>query len=67
MSVARTTEITATSPKGFDDAVNQGIARAASTLRNIEGAWVKDLGVEMRDGKISEYKVHMKVTFVLDQ
>lgn len=66
MSVARTTEISATSTKGFEDAINDGIARASKTLRNVEGAWVKEQEVDIKDGKITAYKVHMLVTFVLD-
>lgn len=66
MSVARITEISATSPQSFDDAVLSGIARANDTLRNVKGAWVKDQEVTIDDGKPSEYKVTLKVTFVLD-
>jgi dodecin len=65
MSVARVTEITASSSKSFEDAVNSGIARAAKTLKNVEGAWIQDQKVTVTDGKISEYRVNMKVTFVL--
>ncbi len=67
MSVARTTEISATSPKSFEDAVNIGIARATETLRNVKGAWIKEQEVAIEDGRISAYKVHLKVTFVLDK
>jgi flavin-binding protein dodecin len=66
MSVAKITEIAATSNKSFDDAIKSGIARAEKTLRNLQGAWVKSQKVEIRKGKISEYRVLMKVTFVLD-
>lgn len=66
MSVARTTEISSTSSKSFEDAIHQGIARATKTLRNVKGAWVKDQTVVIDGGKISEYKVHMLVTFALD-
>jgi len=65
MSVARTTEITSSSKKSFDDALEQGIKRAAKTLDNITGAWVKDQDVVIDDGKIVQYKVRMMVTFVL--
>jgi flavin-binding protein dodecin len=65
MSVARVTEITASSNTSFEDAVNIGIARAAKTLKNVEGAWIQDQKVTVRDGKISEYRVNLKVTFVL--
>ena len=64
-SVARVTEITASSPKSFDDALDIGIARATKTLKNVEGAWVQDQKVVVKDGKIIEYRVNMKVTFVL--
>jgi dodecin len=67
MSVATVTEISAISEKGFEDAVQQGIARATKTLRNVEGAWVKDQNVMIEDGKIKGYKVNLEVTFVLDE
>ena len=66
MSVARVTEITATSPQGFEDAIKQGIARAQKTLRGISGAWVKELNVMIEDGAINGYRVNMLVTFLLD-
>jgi flavin-binding protein dodecin len=66
MSVATVTEISAISEKGFDDAVNQAIDRANKTLRNIEGAWVKDQNVMIEDGNITGYKVNLEVTFVLE-
>ena len=66
MSVARVTEITAASKKSFDDAVERGIARAAKTLKNVEGAWVQDMKVQVKKGKIAEYRVNLKVTFVLE-
>jgi len=65
MSVARTTEITASSKKSFDDALASGIKRAAKTLENVTGAWIKDQELVVDKGKIAEYKVRMKVTFVL--
>jgi flavin-binding protein dodecin len=65
MSVARVTELTAGSSKSFEDAVEKGIKRANETLENVEGAWVQDLKVTCKDGKIDEYRVNMKVTFVL--
>lgn len=67
MSVARVTEITSASKKGFEDAVKLGIERAAKTLKNIEGAWVNDQKVVVNGGKIDEYRVNMRVTFVLDE
>lgn len=66
MSVARVTEISATSPNSFDDAVKHGIERASKTLRGISGVWVKDMNVMVDDGKVSAYKVNMQITFVLD-
>ena len=66
MSVATVTEISAISEKGFEDAVQQVIARANKTLRNIEGAWVKDQNVMIEDGNIMGSKVNLEVTFVLD-
>ena len=66
MAVARVTEISSTSSKSFDDAVQKGIARASKTLRNVRGAWVKEQRVDVKDGKVSEYQVNLMVTFVLD-
>ncbi len=66
MSVARVIEISATSNQSFEDAIKQGIERANRTLRNVEGAWIKEQNVMLRDGKIFGYKVNMQVTFVLD-
>jgi dodecin len=65
MSVAKHVEITASSPKSFDDAVNIGIDRADKTLKNVQGAWIKDHKVIVEKGKITEYRVTMKVTFIL--
>lgn len=65
MSVAKVTEISASSPKSFEDAVKQGISRAHETLEHIEGAWIKSQKVVCTEGKITEYRVDMKVTFVL--
>ncbi len=67
MSVARITEISAASTKGFDDAVSNGLKRANKTLKGIKGAWVQDLEVVCDDGKVTEYRVKMKVTFVLKE
>jgi flavin-binding protein dodecin len=66
MTVARVTEISATSPKSFEDAVAQGIARATKTLRNVTSAWVKEQRVDIENGQITEYQVNLLVTFVLD-
>jgi flavin-binding protein dodecin len=65
MSVAKVTEVIASSDKSFDDAVNEGIKRANKTLKNVKGAWVKDQQVEINKGKITAYKVVLKITFVL--
>lgn len=65
MSVARVTEITAASKKGFDDAIKIGVERASKTLKNVEGAWVQDQKVVVKNGKIVEFRVNMKVTFIL--
>jgi flavin-binding protein dodecin len=65
MSVAKVTEVIATSEKSFDDAVKEGIKRANKTLKNVKGAWVKDQQVEINKGKITAYKVVLKITFVL--
>ncbi|MBA2302684.1 MAG: dodecin domain-containing protein [Acidobacteria bacterium] len=66
MSVAKVSEISATSPKSFEDAIQQGLTRAASTLRNIRGAWIKEQHVRCDGGRVVEYQVNMMVTFVLD-
>jgi flavin-binding protein dodecin len=65
MTVAKVTEITATSAKSFEDAIAKGIKRANQTLKNVTGAWVADQEVVVEKGKITSYKVRMKVTFVL--
>jgi flavin-binding protein dodecin len=67
MSVAKVSEISSTSPTSFEDAIQQGIARASKTLRNIRGAWIKEQHVRCEKGKIAEYQVNMMVTFVLDE
>ncbi len=66
MSVARVTEIIASSPKSFEDAIDNGIERASDTLKNVEAAWVQDQKVVIKDGKVAEYRVNLKVTFVLE-
>jgi dodecin len=66
MSVAKVSEISATSSKSFEDALTQGIARANKTLRNVRGAWVKEQQVVVSKGVITEYQVNMMVTFVID-
>ena len=66
MSVAHVTEISATSEQSFEDAIRQGIERATQTLRGVTSAWVKEQQVRLRDGKIAEYQVNLKITFVLE-
>jgi flavin-binding protein dodecin len=67
MSVARVTEITASSPKSFEDALQVGIKRANKTLKNVVGAWIQQQKVVIENGKIAQYRVNMKVTFVLEE
>lgn len=66
MAVARVTEISSTSTKGFEDAIQQGIARATKTLRNVRSAWVKEQRVDIKNDQIAEYQVNLMVTFVLE-
>lgn len=66
MSVAKVIELTSTSARSFEDAIEKGIARANKTLKNVEGAWIKEQKVMVRDGKINGYRVNMMVTFILD-
>ena len=66
MAVARVTEISSTSPKSFEDAIQEGVARATKTLRNVRSAWVKEQRIDIENGKITEYQVNLLVTFVLD-
>ena len=67
MAVARVTEIIAGSKKSFQDAVETGIARATKTLKNVEGAWIQDQNVILDKGRIVEYRVNLKVTFILEK
>ena len=66
MSVAKVSEISATSSKSFEDAIQQGLTRASKTLRNVRSAWIKEQQVRFDNGKIAEYQVNMMVTFILD-
>lgn len=66
MSIARVTEISATSPESFDAAVKVGLERVCRTLRNVESAWVKDMNVKVENGTVKSYRVNLAVTFVLD-
>jgi len=67
MSVARVTELSATSETGFEDAINQAVARATKTLRGVEGCWVKDQNVLIENGSIAGYKVNVEITFMLEE
>jgi flavin-binding protein dodecin len=66
VTVASVTEISAASPEGFEAAIREGIERANRTLRNVEGAWVKDMNVLIEDGQIRAYKAILAITFVLE-
>ena len=66
MSVARVTEISATSAQSFEDAIRQGLDRATKTLRGVTSAWIKDQRVKLDNGRVAEYQVNMEVTFVLE-
>lgn len=67
MSIGKVTEITATSNRSFEDAIQQGVARANQTLRNVKSAWIKEQTVRVSNGKIEEYQVNLLVTFVLEE
>jgi len=67
MTVARVTELSATSDQSFEDAVNIAVKRATSTLRNVESAWVKDQNVMIENGNITGYKVNIAITFILEE
>jgi flavin-binding protein dodecin len=66
MSIAKVSEISATSTKSFEDAIQQGLSRASKTLRHVRSAWIKEQQVRCDNGKIVEYQVNMMVTFVVD-
>ena len=66
MTVASVTEISAVSPEGFEQAIREGINRATSTLRGVQGAWVKDVNVLIDNGNITGYKVNLAITFVME-
>jgi dodecin len=66
MTIARVTELSAISEQGFEDAINQAVARATKTLRGVEGCWVKDMNVMIEDGNIVGYKVNVEITFQLE-
>jgi flavin-binding protein dodecin len=67
MSIARVTELSAISEQGFEDAIQQAVARATKTLRGVEGCWVKDMNVMIEDGNIVGYKVNVEITFQLEE
>ncbi len=66
MSVAKITEISAASTTSFEDAMKMGVERASKTLKNVTGAWVQDQKVDVENGKITRYRVNMKVSFILE-
>ncbi|MEC8886416.1 MAG: dodecin family protein [Pseudomonadota bacterium] len=66
MSVAKNVEISSSSSKSFEDAIQQGIARVNKTVKNVEGAWIKEQKVRIKDGNISSYNVMMIVSFIID-
>jgi dodecin len=66
MSVARVTELISASTKSFEDAVQVGVARAVKTLKNVEGVWIDNQKCVIENGKIAEYRVNLKVTFILE-
>ncbi len=66
MSVAKVIEINSSSPESFEDAIQRGIAKASETVRSIRGAWINEQTVAVEDGRISEYRVNLRVTFVLE-
>ena len=67
MSIARITEISSTSTKSFEDAIQSAITRATKTLRNVRGAWVKEQQIKIEGDKIVEYQVNLMITFILDE
>jgi len=66
MTVAKVSEITSTSSKSFDDAIEKGIKRASKTLKNVSSAWIADQEVEIEKGRVTAYRVRMRITFVLE-
>lgn len=66
MAVAKVIEITASSKNNLQDAIERGVAKASETLENVEGAWIQDIKVNCKDGKITDWRVNMKVTFILN-
>ncbi len=65
MAVAKVIEVTGGSKKGLEDAIIQGVSRASDSLDQVEGAWIQDIKLNIKDGKIDEWRVNMKVTFIL--
>ena len=66
MAVAKVIEISSSSSTSFDEAIKEGIARASKTVKNIQGAWIQDQQIVVSDGRVTEYRVMMKVTFILE-
>ncbi len=67
MSITRVTEVSSSSTKSFEDAIESGIERANKTIRNVKGAWINDQKVVVDNGKITEYRVNMKISFILEE
>lgn len=67
MTIARVTEVTSSSKNSFEDAVRIGVERASKTLKNVSSAWVKDQDVSVKNGKVTEYRVKLKITFILEE
>lgn len=67
MSIAKVIEISSTSPRSFEDAITSGVARATKTVNDVRGAWIKSMKVDIEGGKISNYRVVLKVSFVIDE
>jgi flavin-binding protein dodecin len=65
MSVAKITEVSASSSTSFEDAIQKGVDRANKTLDGVQGAWINEMKVKVKDGKVTDYRVNMKVTFIL--
>ena len=65
MSVAKVIEVSATSTTSFEDAINEGIARACDSVKNVRGAWIKEQKVSVEDGRITAYRVNMQITFIV--
>lgn len=67
MTVAKVIEISSASPESFEHAIKNGVARATKTVKNVKGVWIKEQSVTLKDGEIDQFRVDMKVTFLLDE